>query len=87
MNFYKLEWKKSAVKELKPLPKNYISEIIKTVERLSLTPFPPGIKKLSSSKRTYRIRVGMYRIIYEVFEEKLMINIVRIRHRKDVYKK
>ncbi|NOX88896.1 MAG: type II toxin-antitoxin system RelE/ParE family toxin [Calditrichaeota bacterium] len=85
MDSYRIRWKKSAVKELKKIHKNKIRQLIETVERLSSNPLPTGVKKLSSSEITYRIRVGKYRIIYDIYEEELVIVIVRIRHRKDAY--
>jgi len=87
MESYKIKWKKSAYKELRNIHKEYIPKIIDSVEKLSLNPFPSGVKKLSGSEKTYRIRVGDYRIIYEIEEQRLIIQIIRVRHRKDVYKR
>ena len=84
---YKIEWKHSARKELKKLKKDDIPRIIKTVEDLSLNPYPPGTRKLQGCKYLYRIRVGKYRIVYFVKNEVLVIEIIRIGHRKDIYKK
>jgi mRNA interferase RelE/StbE len=86
MDSYKISWKRSALKELYKIRKEYISRIIKAVEELSSNPLPTGVKKLTGSERTYRLRVGNYRVIYELFEEKLIIHIVRIRHRREVYR-
>lgn len=86
MGSFKIVWKKSASKELRKLNPKYIVSILKHVEDLSINPHPPGSKKLTGSDKTYRIRVGYYRIIYEVESNKLIIQIIRIRHRKDVYK-
>ena len=87
MESYKIKWKKSAFKELRNIHDKYIPKIIDSVENLSANPFPSGVKKLSGSKKTFRIKVGNYRIIYEIEKQKLIIQIVRVRHRKDVYKK
>jgi len=87
MAYYNIRWKKSAIKELRNLPREYIVRIIHTIDELKKNPFPHGIHKLAGSERTYRIRVGNYRIIYEVMRNELIIVIIRIRHRKDVYKK
>lgn len=84
---YKIEWKKSAVKELHNIPKKYIPKILSKVESLSSNPYPIGRRKLSGSEKTYRIRIGSYRIIYEVEKGQLIIQIVQVKHRKDVYKK
>jgi mRNA interferase RelE/StbE len=51
-----------------------------------LTLYPPGAKKLIGSDHAYRVRVGDYRLIYEVFDDSLKVLIIRVRHRKDVYR-
>jgi mRNA interferase RelE/StbE len=85
MASYKVEWKNSAYKELQKLPRPTIARVVAAVSELSEEPFPHGVKKLVGSEYSYRIRVGDYRVVYEVFRYKLIIEIVRIRHRKDVY--
>jgi len=85
MGFYKIEWKRSAAKELKQLPKETIAKILQAVESLAEEPFPAGVKKLIGSTHTYRIREGDYRVIYDVFSKTLVIEIIRVGHRKDVY--
>lgn len=87
MVLYKIRWKNSAIKELKKLSKDTISRIIKAVEKLSETPYPDGVRKLVGSEHTYRIRVGDYRIIYTLLGSDLVIEIIRVGHRKDIYNK
>jgi mRNA interferase RelE/StbE len=87
MALYKIRWKNSAIKELKKLSKDAISRIIKAVEKLSETPYPDGVRKLVGSEHTYRIRVGDYRIIYTLLGSDLVIEIIRVGHRKDIYNK
>lgn len=86
MASYKIEWKNSAYKELQKLPRAMITRVVAAVSDLSNDPFPHGVKKLVGSEFSYRIRVGDYRVVYEVFENRLIIEIVRVRHRKDVYR-
>ena len=86
MASYQIEWKRSAVKELKKLPKDSIPRIIKVVEKLSTDPYPEGVRKLVGAEFTYRIRVGNYRVIYHIFKEHLTIEIVRVGHPKDIYR-
>lgn len=83
---YKVEWKQSAVKELRSLDKSVIQKIITTVDKLSENPFEEGVKKLVGSNQTYRKRVGDYRIIFEVVFNRLIIEIIKVGHRKDIYK-
>jgi len=63
-----------------------ITRIIAAVTDLSNDPYPSGVKKLIGSERSYRIRIGDYRVVYEIIENKLILEIVRVRHRKDVYR-
>ena len=86
MDSYRIRWKKSAYKELRKIQKKYIPKIIESVENLSENPIPSGAKKLYGSEKSYRIRVGDYRIIYEIEQQQLIIQIIRVRHRKDAYK-
>ena len=58
MASYRIAWKHSAIKELKSLPKEVVVRIVQTVEHLTENPFPPEVKKLAGSERTYRIRKG-----------------------------
>lgn len=86
MASFRIEWRKSTKKDLRRIDPVHVARIITAVEGLSLDPFPSGHTKLSGSERAYRIRVGDYRIIYEVFSGVLLIEVVRIGHRRDVYK-
>ncbi len=86
MASYKVEWKNSAYKELQKLPRPMIAKIVAAVSDLSTDPYPHGVKRLVGSEYSYRIRIGDYRVVYEVFENRLVIEIVRVRHRKDVYR-
>ena len=86
MASYRIEWKASAIRELRRLDRSVIPRIVEAVGRLAEVPFPQGCRKLKGSTDTYRIRVGNYRVVYEVAERCLVIEIVRVRHRKDVYR-
>ncbi len=87
MASYKIEWKQSARKELKKLSRPVIPRILKLVEGLAQNPHPPGSRKILGAKNTFRIRTGDYRVIYSVFNDILLIQIVRVGHRKEVYRK
>lgn len=86
MASFQIEWKASALKELEKLPKQIIPRIITTVEGLAEKPYPPGVRKLANTEFTFRIRVGDYRVVYDVVKTRLIVQIIRVRHRKDVYK-
>ena len=82
---YKVEIKKSAVKELNNLPSNDLKRIIQKIHNLADNPRPPDSKKLTSEEK-YRIRSGNYRILYLIEDDVLIIYIVKIGHRRDVYR-
>lgn len=86
MTYYSIKWKRSAEKELKKVDKKYIPELIAGVEELIQNPYPPNSKKLVGYKSFYRLRVGEYKIIYNIIQKEIVIEIVRIGHRKDVYR-
>ena len=87
MAIYNIQWKASAKKELKKLNKPDIPKIVSAVESLAHTPFPANSKKYLGTDHTYRIRIQDYRVIYSVLANILTIEVVKIGHRKDVYKK
>lgn len=84
---FKLQWRSSAYQDLENIDKKEIPRILKKVENLTNNPFPHGFCKLKDSTKSYRIRVGNYRVIYQVEKEIITVIIVAVRHRKDVYKK
>ena len=86
MGIYQIEWKRSALRELKKLDRKAVPRIIRAVDALASVPLPAGVSKLRGSQRTYRIRIGTYRVVYELFESRLVIEIIRVRHRKDAYR-
>lgn len=87
MASYRIEWKQSAKKELRKLAKTVIPKVLEVVAALVENPHPVGSRKLRGSEHTYRIRVGDYRIVYSVFSNVLVIEIIRVGHRKNIYRK
>lgn len=82
---YKVKIKKKAIKYLSSLRKNDSEKIIIAIEALSKNPKPIGHKKLSGVE-AYRIRIGNYRVIYEIEGDALLVYIVKVGSRGDVYK-
>ena len=83
---YELRIKKSAAKELEAVSRKADRQrLVKQIQSLSDNPRPPGCKKLSGSNK-YRIRQGNYRIVYSLEDDKLIVYVVKIGDRKDVYK-
>jgi mRNA interferase RelE/StbE len=87
MASYSVEWKRSAIKELKKLPREVVPRVLSAVELLAREPYPAGVKKLVGAEHTFRIRIGDYRIVYSVLASRLLIEIIRVANRKDVYER
>jgi len=87
MAYYEILWKGSVTKDLKKLPKGIIGKIINKIEKLKKDPLPEGCVKIRTTKTFYRLRVGDYRIVYQVDKPGKRVIIYYIRHRKDIYKK
>ncbi len=83
---YKLVFRKSVSKDFRPIPNKDVTRILQRIEELQEEPRPIGSEKLSGQER-YRIRPGAYRIIYEVADELLIVTVVKVGHRKHVYKR
>ena len=86
MASYQLEWRRSAVKDLRRLPSGDVTRIVSAVEALSNDPNPPGCTKLTGSECSFRIRMGNYRILYDVRDQLLVVEVIKIGHRIDVYR-
>jgi len=82
---YRLEFRRSVSKDLRAIPKKDIRRILERIEALPSNPRPAGCEKLSGLER-YRIRQGRYRILYEIIDDRLLITVVKIGHRRSVYK-
>lgn len=77
--------KRSAERELRKIPKEDLRRITTRIQGLALQPRPPGCEKLSGEER-YRIRQGDYRIVYAVDDELRIVEVVKIGHRREVYR-
>jgi mRNA interferase RelE/StbE len=87
MELFSIQWRNSTKKDIRNLPRQDIARIVAAVTELANDPLPNGSQKLAGSERTYRIRVGEYRVVYEVLSGSRIVEIQRVRHRKDVYRK
>ena len=82
---YKIYFKESVEKDIRSIPKKDLKKILLRIEALAKDPRPPGHEKLTGQEK-YRIRQGTYRIIYSIQDNKLTIWVVKVGHRKDVYR-
>lgn len=85
---YRVEFKKSARKELEALPSRMQSKIVEAVQFLSQNPYSEllQVKKLKGMENVYRIRINDYRVLYEIGNERLIIIVIKIGNRSDVYR-
>ena len=86
MEKYRVVFRKSVAQDLRPIPNRDLRKILATIESLSEEPQPSGSEKLSGQDR-YRIRQGNYRIIYEINDREVIVVVVKVGHRKDVYRR
>jgi mRNA interferase RelE/StbE len=82
---YEIFFRESVWKELKKIPKAHLKKILSRIEQLANDPRPPGSEKLTGHD-LYRIRQGHYRIVYSIQDNALTLWVVKVRHRKDVYR-
>jgi mRNA interferase RelE/StbE len=84
---YSLSIKASAAKEIERIePKSFRQKVVKRIRELARDPRPPGCEKLVGSAERYRVRQGVWRIVYEVLDKVLVVVVVKVGHRRDIYK-
>ena len=83
---YHVEILPKALKELEKIPDQFYRKIHRIIEDLKNEPRPIHTMKLIGHEHSWRIRVGDYRILYEIYDEKKSVIVFRIRHRKEVYR-
>lgn len=87
MASYKVKIKNSAQKEIRKLPsKELRDKAIGIINSLYSNPIPDESKKIKGSNNIYHIRQGSYRIVYQIYKNELLIIVIRVRHRRDVYR-
>ena len=86
MSSYAVLFARSARKELEQLPAREVGRIFAKIEGLALDPRPDGCRKLAGADATWRIRVGVYRVIYAVDDVAQVVDIIAVRHRRDAYR-
>mgnify|MGYP000993255489 CR=1 FL=1 len=83
---YSILIKKNVIKVLESIPKRTVYKLNEAIQSLKIEPRPFGVKKLKTKEELYRIKVGDYRIIYTINDFVLVIEIIKIGHRKEVYR-
>lgn len=83
---YRIEYKKSVAKDLRKLPKVALTGLVVRIQALQDNPRPQGSVKLRGSNDLFRLRYGDYRVIYQIAGDVLIITIIKVGHRREVYK-
>ena len=83
---YKIEFKKSVLKDILKTPKAFLEKIEKAINEVAKNPTPTQSKKIQGRVDHYRIRVGMYRVVYKVEKKIEIVTVVKVGHRKEVYR-
>lgn len=82
---YKVTFKKSVAKDLRAIPNSDVKKILSRIDGLAINPRGEGCTKLAGEEK-YRVRQGVYRIIYEIKDSELVVAVVKVGHRSRVYK-
>ena len=83
---YEIEISRTAEKQLRRLPRDDQERVVRTILALARDPFPRGARKLSGFDDVFRVRAGRYRILYSVSEHALIIVVLTVGHRRDIYR-
>jgi mRNA interferase RelE/StbE len=83
---YSIEFRPAALRDLRAIPKEMLLRVSRKVDSLSDNPRPSGVEKLSGSENSYRVRVGDYRILYQIEDEVLRVLVARVGHRREIYR-
>jgi len=82
---YELRFKNSVINDLRALPRSDVAKVLERIDALRDDPCPPGSEKLSAQER-YRVRQGSYRILYEIEDQQVVVTVVKVGHRREVYR-
>lgn len=83
---YRVEFAKQAIKQLNALPMREKQQLESKIDALAAEPRPAGVKKLQGQENLYRIRAGNYRVVYSIQDQKLLVVVVKVGHRREIYR-
>jgi mRNA interferase RelE/StbE len=84
---YRVEIARRAARSIASLQRQDQQRIRAAIDLLADNPRPPGCARLTGEANAYRVRTGSYRILYEVFDDRLVVHVIRVGHRRDVYRR
>lgn len=82
---YNVTFARSARKEMEALEEKVVKRVLPAIESLAKTPRPKGCKKLKGAKDLWRIRIGDYRVVYHIYDDKKLVDVTVVRHRRKAY--
>ena len=83
---YRLEFDKQVYNDLKKIPLRDLESIHRKITLLKTNPRPAGVKKLKGIKNLFRLRQGDYRILYQIYDDRILIVVIAVKHRRFVYR-
>ncbi|KNY04874.1 plasmid stabilization protein [Microbacterium sp. GCS4] len=82
---YRVQFTTAAAKEIRTLDAQIRRRLLGGISQLEREPGPPGARKLAGFDNAWRVRIGDYRVLYEVVDDQVLVTVVRVAHRRDVY--
>ena len=83
---YRVEFTSAAARQVKKLPRHARDRLLASIETFSNDPRPPGSTKLVGEETAWRLRIGDYRVVYDIYDDVLTVLIVRAGHRREIYR-
>lgn len=83
---YELRFKASVAKDLRGIPKADVRRVLTRIEALRDDPRASGCEKLAGGDELYRVRQGTYRIVYAIYDGQVLVEVIRVGHRREVYR-
>ncbi|MEH2036520.1 type II toxin-antitoxin system RelE family toxin [Nostoc sp.] len=83
---YEVKFSRVAKKQFRKLPIDVQQRIQTRINDLAIEPRPNGVKKIQGDDNSYRIRVGDYRVVYEIDDDVLIVTVIKVKHRSEIYK-
>ncbi len=87
MESYRIETHRSAEREIRRIRPDRLPDIVAAVRKLATEPRPPGVTKLEGDTNAWRIRVGDYRVVYEIDDTSRVVIVRHVRHRREAYRR